>query len=340
MPNSLSLKLLSARADLYRDIRAYFETQDVLEVEVPVLASSATTDPQLSSFEVRGSIGQHYLQTSPEYFLKRLLCSVSQSVFTITKAFRDEEQGRRHNPEFSMLEWYRLDFDLDKIISDTLALVLFCLREADDPEVSIEIPAETLAEILAETPAKIAELPVVYETYQSLFRKHLDIDPHRVELDELQALVSARTSYEEVCVSIDEALQLLLALVIEPSFGPGITILADFPASQAALAEIETSDSGHKIAKRFELYIGQVEIANGYQELRDAEELANRFAQDNQMRLAAGRPEIKPDDQFLQAMQQGLPRCAGVSIGLDRLLMAKLKETHIDSVLLFPWRSA
>ena len=335
----MSLNQLRARADLYRDIRSYFESQGVLEVEVPVLASSATTDPQLNSFEVEGSLGRRFLQTSPEHYLKRLLCSLPHSIFTIAKAFRDEEQGQRHNPEFSMLEWYRLDFDLEQIVGDTLALILFCMGRLDACE-GDAVKQKGIDPHSEGGNRDIADLPVVFETYQSIFLKHFGINPHEVELSELQSLVSCQTSYQDPCFSIDEALQLLLAMVIEPSFGSVITVLTDFPASQAALAEIETNDSGCRVAKRFELYIGQMEIANGYQELRDAEELAQRFAQDNRLRIAMGKPQVIPDHLLLEAMQRGLPPCAGVSIGLDRLLMARLKEAKIDSVLTFPWRDA
>ena len=315
------LEIIAARGELYRFIRNYFESSNVREVEVPLLAEHATTDPQLISFYAKGNSGSAFLQTSPEFFLKRLLARFPYSVFSITKAFRDEESGRRHNPEFSMLEWYQMGFRLEQIIEDCVKLIKGCLATGDT----------------AVQCQKIIETPVIYETYQSLFAKHLHINPHQTNLAELQSLVEAHTSYQGQCDSVDEALQLLLSTVIEPRFGAGISVLSDFPVSQAALAEIELDDNGQQVAKRFELYIGDMEIANGYQELCDADELARRFAEDNKKRAAANKPEIAPDLALLDALKSGLPACSGVSIGLDRLLMAKVGAKDIRSVMLFPW---
>ena len=316
MANPSLSEVISARADLYHSIRQYFQQQNVLEVDVPLLASRATTDPQLKSFELQSQSieGDYYLQTSPEFFLKRLLSDLPASVFTITKAFRDEEHGKNHNPEFSMLEWYRVGYDLNAIIEDTLALVLACLGQ----NVS-------------------ADCPIHFETYESLFQKHLQIDPHHTSLAELQPLVLANTSYPDNSVSVDEALQLLLTAVIEPRFDSGITVLSEFPISQAALSEIGLGKEGYMVAKRFEVYLGQTELANGYQELIDAKEQEQRFIQDNEKRTQLGKPIIRHDEKLLAAMEGGLPQCAGVSIGLDRLLMAKLGTTDIEAVLLFPW---
>tara|TARA_B110000483_G_scaffold226488_1_gene287235 strand:+ start:51991 stop:52926 length:936 start_codon:yes stop_codon:yes gene_type:complete len=310
--NDLShLELISARMDLYQCIRQYFGESRVLEVEVPLLGAGATTDPQINSFRVASTSGSRYLQSSPEYFLKRLLTDISRSIFTITKAFRDEEFGGKHNPEFSMLEWYRLDAKLDEIIEDTLKLV----------------------------GRYLGELPVVRETYHSVFQRHLQINPHQTSIQDLQALVEKNTSYKQDCVSVDEALQFLLCTLIEPQFESGITILSDFPVNQAALAEIEQDDHGQLVAKRFELYLGQTELANGYQELTDPDEQRLRFEQDNLMRAKLGRKVHQLDEALLNAMA-GMPSCSGVAMGLDRLLMAKLGIDEIEKVLLFPWSEA
>lgn len=306
------LEIISARMDLHQCIRRYFGESKVLEVEVPLLAKRATTDPQINSFSVASASGARYLQSSPEYFLKRLLADIPQSIFTISKAFRDEEFGGKHNPEFSMLEWYRLDFKLADIIEDSLKLVQQYL----------------------------GDLPVARETYTSLFQRHLQIDPHQTKIQEIQALVEKHTSYTQECVSVEEALQLLLCTLIEPQFGSGITILSDFPVRQAALAEVEQDDRGQLVAKRFELYLGQTELANGYQELTDPNEQRRRFEQDNLIRAKLGRETHKLDEALLKAMGQGMPPCSGVSIGLDRLLMAKLGIDKIENVLLFPWMLA
>lgn len=304
-----NLEIISARSDLYRSIRNYFERSNLLEVEVPLLAKAGTTDPQIESFRVVGQSSRSYLQTSPEFFLKRLLAETHQSCFCITKAFRDEEQGKDHNPEFAMLEWYRVEFDLDDIIEDCLELIQLCLSR---PEL------------------------VYRETYTSLFQKHLDIDPHNIELTALAPLVEQHTSYEGSCDSVSEALQLLLCTVIEPTF-TGLTLIRDFPADQAALARLGKDQSGQLVAQRFEIYFGDIELANGYHELVDEAEQRSRFERDNQMRGRLGRSEMLLDEALLDAMKVGLPNCSGVSIGLDRLLMAGLGLRQIDEVLLFPW---
>lgn len=310
-PNAL--EIIRARSDLYRLIREYFEQSAVLEVEVPLIGSQGITDPQIESFRVSGKSSEGFLQTSPEFFLKRLLAETHASCYAITKAFRDEEQGRRHNPEFSMLEWYRVGFGLEAIIQDCVDLVQKCLE---------------------------SERQVQYETYSSIFAKHFNIDPHRVGLQELQPLITERTSFTGSCESVTEALQLLLVSVIEPKFEEGITVLRDFPVAQAALAQIGVNDAGHKVAKRFELYLEGVELANGYEELIDPVEQRARFDQDNLDRKKSGKPVQPIDEKLLGALEKGLPDCSGVSIGLDRLLMAKLGLDDIESAVLFPWDSA
>lgn len=309
MKNLSATETISARMDLYRSIRNYFEQSDALEVEVPLLSKVGTTDPQIESFGVVGQSSRSYLQTSPEFFLKRLLSQTHQSCFCITKAFRDEEQGKNHNPEFSMLEWYRVEFDLDGIVEDCLELIQQCLNSPQH---------------------------VFRETYSSLFQKHLNIDPHNIELEQLMPLVEKYTSYQGSCESVSEALQLLLSTAIEPTF-TGLTLVRDFPVDQAALARLSKDLSGQLVAQRFEIYFDNIELANGYHELIDAGEQRSRFEQDNHKRRQMGRSEMMLDEALLDAMNVGLPDCSGVSIGLDRLLMARLGLDQIDDVLLFPW---
>lgn len=309
MSRSIALEIIRARSNLYRLIRRYFEPSDVLEVEVPVIGSVGTTDPQIQSFRVGGENSEGFLQTSPEFFLKRLLAETHCSCFAITKAFRDEERGRRHNPEFSMLEWYRVGFELEAIIQDCVDLVQRCLE---------------------------TEKQVHYETYSSVFEKHFKINPHIVDLHDLEPLISERTSFAGSCDSVTEALQLLLVSEIEPKM-EGITILRDFPVKQVALAQTGNDANGQNVAKRFELYLDGVELANGYQELIDPVEQRARFEQDNQLRQKSGKLPQPIDEKLLIALDKGLPECSGVSIGLDRLLMAKLGLEDIESVILFPW---
>ena len=305
-------EVVLARMAMYQAIRQYFEQSQVIEVEVPLLGVAGTTDPQINSLEVQAITGNRYLQSSPEFFLKRLLVDIQRSCFCITKAFRDEEHGKNHNPEFSMLEWYRVGFDLDAIVDESLKLIQLCLP---------------------------GNQQVVRETYKSLFQRHLNIDPHNVELEQLQTLVSQCSSYQTPCESVSEALQLLLSSVIEPKFS-GLTVVTAFPVDQAALARIDVDPSGQLVAERFEIYLDQAELANGYHELLDAGEQRKRFAFDNKQRQKMGRPQMEFDEALLGAMQRGLPDCSGVSIGLDRLLMARLGVNRIEDVLLFPWSQA
>lgn len=303
-------QLIEARASLYRRLRAYFESTGALEVEVPVIGRAAATDVALQSFPVTSPVlGAHYLQTSPEFFLKRLLARMPRSIYCITKAFRDEEQGRLHNPEFSMLEWYRVSCDLEGILADTLALVAAALGPVDVRQCS----------------------------YANLFAQYLNLDPHRVELAELHQLVRRHTSYDGEIQDRDEALQLLLNQVIEPQFDTEFTLIYHYPQGQAALARLTRDDQGREVAERFELYWRQMELANGYRELIDADEQARRFTADNRARASRGLPQMPADQKLIDALAAGLPECAGVSIGLDRLLACQLGRQSIEDLLLFPW---
>jgi lysyl-tRNA synthetase class 2 len=182
-----------------------------------------------------------------------------------------------------------------------------------------------------------SEQQVTQETYRSLFWSHLNIDPHEARFGQLEALVKQHTSYKGSCASASEALQLLLSTLIEPKLS-GLTVVRDFPQDQAALARLDADESGQVVAKRFEIYLDQVELANGYYELIDAHEQRARFEKDNRVRKELGRRQMELDEALISAMERGLPECSGVSIGLDRLLMAKLGCDRIDSVLLFPWQ--
>lgn len=305
--------VIRERAALQRAARSYFELSDAVEVEVPLLASAAATDAQLDSLRVETFTGPRYLHTSPEFFLKRLLCNYPHSIFTLTKTFRDGEAGRLHNPEFSMLEWYRVGADLHAIMEDTLRLVAASLSR--DRE----------------------SLQVKQYSYREIFVEYLQIDPHRISWPDLQLLVRENTSFDGVLQNADEALQLLLSQCIEPKLSSEFTLLTHFPASQAALAKTLRTDDGVEVAERFELYWRSLELANGYHELLDADEQARRFAADNQMRCNRGLPVMPVDTALLQAMHAGLPPCAGVSVGVDRLLACRLGLETIVPTLLFPW---
>ncbi len=311
---SASLSALRLRARLLAQVRRFFAERGVLEVETPVLAAAPVTDPHLASLATElhgpGSPGGRtlYLQTSPEYAMKRLLAAGSGPIFQISRVFRDDEVGRHHNPEFTLLEWYRPGFDHHALMDEVDGLLSALLGTA---------PAERL-------------------TYAEAFLRHAGVDPHRADGATLQA---AAGELGEGCgLATDERegwLSLLLSLKVQPQLGRGRpTFLHDFPASQAALARVRPGDP--PVAERFEVFIDGVELANGYHELTDAAEQRRRFQADLATRAAMGLPAVPLDHRLLEALAAGMPPCAGVALGFDRLAMVAAGADHIDQVLAFP----
>lgn len=317
---SATLETLCLRARLLSSIRAFFERRGVLEVETPILSAAAVTDPNLASLNVRytgpgAPRGRTlYLHTSPEFPMKRLLAAGSGSIYQICKVFRDGEAGRLHNPEFTMLEWYRVGFDHHALMDEVEALVTEMLHECVDLG-----PTERL-------------------TYRRAFREYAGIDPHETSVESL--CECARKHGVEMAMGLepdrrDAWLDLLLTHVIEPHLGDGrLTFLYDYPASQAALARVRADEP--PVAERFELYLGGVELANGFHELGDAGEQRRRFEADNERRRASGLPPVPMDERLLAALAHGLPDCAGVALGVDRLVMAASRSRSIDETLAFP----
>jgi len=303
---------LRARAELLAAIRTFFRERGVLEVETPLLCSTGVTDPAIEPLLVeRGaSVARpRYLQTSPEYAMKRLLAAGSGPVFQITKAFRDGEAGSRHNPEFTLLEWYRPGYDHHRLMAEVAALICHCL--GDRPEQRI--------------------------TYRQLFLDCLGLDPFTASVEELQAFARARIEVGALAGDRDLWLDLLLSHLIEPQLSRrGICFVYDYPASQAALARIVES-GGVAVGQRFELYVDGMELANGYHELTDAAEQRRRFDRDNARRREHGLPERPRDENLLAALAHGLPGCSGVALGVDRLLMLATGATDIRDVLAFDW---
>ncbi len=306
------IAIIRRRGELYQKIRVYFREQGVSEVEVPLLGRSSVPDVHLASMEVLSGDERLYLQTSPELFMKRLLAAGSGSIFSIGKAFREAESGARHNPEFSMLEWYRVGFDLEDLIRDVHNLC-----------------AQLLPSFTAET-----------RTYASLFEQHLQLNPHRCSAGDLDEAVWAHTGYSGR-LNRAESLDLLMSSVIEPRLGSDTLFVTDYPVCQTSMAETALSD-GDRVARRFELYVRGIEIANGYQELRDTDQQRHRFEQGNRDRAHKGLPEVPVDEPFLQALAGGLPVCSGVAVGLDRLLWLAGNPgdsaiMNLCECLLFPW---
>lgn len=298
-----------ARAKLYSDIRNFFAERNVLEVETPLLSQHTVTDINIESFQTtyynRKEL-HYYLQTSPEYAMKRLLASGSGAIYQICKAFRNGERGSQHNPEFSILEWYRPNFSYYDLMNEIDELLQVTLRTKKS----------------------------IRKTYSELFLEYLSINPFRVSLKELKSL-SKQLSLEVTDYDRDTLLQFIFTHALEPKIGFGEPLFVyDFPSSQAALAKIHPQNS--KIALRFELYIDGLECANGFEELTDPKEQRNRFEQDILKRRKKGLLDIKIDHRFLSALESGLPPCAGVAVGLDRLLMIKTKTRKINEVITFP----
>ncbi|TAH40985.1 MAG: EF-P lysine aminoacylase GenX [Gammaproteobacteria bacterium] len=306
---------LALRARLYALIRGFFAERGVLEVETPILSEAANTEPNIESFSttftgpVESSSRERWLRTSAEFPMKRLLAAGVGDCYELGRVFRNGEVGRRHNPEFSMLEWYRVGWDHLRLIDEAVELVqaalALCGRRAE----------------------------CVSLTYRELFVQTLALDPFTAPVDVLRAAL-ADANIEASGLERDDWLDLLITHRIQPMFpADHITVVRDWPASQCSLARIRPDST--PVAERFELYLGKHELANGYHELADASEQRARFENDNQRRRQRGQRELPIDERFLSALQQGLPDCAGVALGIERLLMCLCDTDDIRSVLAF-----
>ncbi len=306
------------RATMLERIRGYFRNCDVLEVDTPTLSTAAVSDTQIESLEVTHSLVSHrplYLSTSPEFCMKRLLAGGYPDIFSISRVYRDGESGRLHQPEFTMVEWYRRDFGLEQIVSDTLHLIAVAL---DKPSL-----------------AKNA----VCHDYGDLFRSAAGLDPFAASIDELARACDADDDLRRaVGDERDDWLDLLLSTRIVPGFAADrLTVVRHYPASQAALARLCPDDAG--VADRFEVFAGSVELANGYVELTDAREQAERIQRDIENRRRRNRPLRPVDDNLLAALEAGLPRCAGVALGFERLHMLHDETDDIRDVLTFAFEA-
>ncbi len=319
------LEVLEARARLLRSLRDFFAQRSVLEVETPLLGHSACVDTQIDSFCCTGPDGgrRFYLHSSPELAMKRLLAAGSGSIYQVCKVFRAGEQGRWHNPEFTMLEWYRVGLDYHALAAETEELITFLLR-----------------------PWRRLE-PTVHFSYRELFDHYLELDPLVAGLRQIsQRIADCGIDFDlRACgsddLAVDTGLQLLQTHVIEPRLERNRLIrVYDFPPNQAALARIRAGTGAQAVAERFEYYLDGVELANGYQELTDADEQRRRFARQQRHRDDLSRPTAPVDQRFLEALACGLPECAGVSVGLDRLLALALRCNSLDEVLAFPFDRA
>lgn len=321
---SAEITLLKQRAVIIQNIRSFFIGRELLEVETPALSQSGVTDPHLFCFksyfvgadieanniEVQGV--PLYLQTSPEFHMKRLLSAGSGSLFQISKAFRNEESGRFHNPEFTLLEWYRVGFDHFQLMDEMEQLLQLILNCASCQRL----------------------------TYQQAFKQVLNVDPLSVSIEVLKASGS-HLNLGEVLDNesdYDTVLQLLFCFAIEPVIANETPCFVyNFPASQAALARISPIDT--RVAERFEVYYKGIELANGFHELSDSDEQLKRFEKDNRRRKINNLPEMPIDFRFVASLKN-LPDCAGVALGIDRLVMVATEQKHIDDVVSFTIKQA
>jgi len=312
---SASIANLLKRATILTEIRRFFADRGVLEVETPAMSQATVTDIHLVPFETRfvgpgAAEGKPlYLMTSPEYHMKRLLAAGSGPIYQMGRSFRNEEAGIHHNPEFTMLEWYRPRYDMYRLmneVDDLLQQVLDCNS------------AETLS-------------------YQQAFTRHLNVDPLSADKAELRE-AAAKLDLSNIADTEedrDTLLQLLFTMGVEPHIGRDKpAFVYHFPATQASLAEISTED--HRVAERFEVYYKGIELANGFRELTDGREQRQRFEQDNRKRAARGLPQHPIDNNLLDALEHGMPECSGVALGVDRLIMIALGATSLSDVLAFP----
>jgi lysyl-tRNA synthetase class 2 len=317
---SARFEAVRLRARLNTTIRAFFAQRDVVEVETPILSQAGNTDPNIASFSLQfgGHVDagprQRWLRTSPEFPLKRLLAAGFGDCYELGRVFRDGEAGGRHNPEFTMLEWYRLGWDHRRLIEETAALVQEALQLV----------------------GRQASLQLI--SYHDLYRPQLQLDPATASDEQLRAALGD-TVIDPHGLGRDDWLDLLMTHRLQPNFTDDqLLAVYDYPASQCALARIRPD--ALPVAERFELYLGPLELANGYHELADGSEQRARFVRDGQLRQSRGDASPAMDEHLLAALDAGFPHCAGVALGVDRLLMALLGTPRIADVLAFDFARA
>ena len=308
---------LRQRAQALRQAREFFHARNVLEVETPAMINAPVSDVNLGSVRVSmsGSDAPLFLHTSPEYAMKRLLAAGSGDIYQICRVYRGAERGRQHNPEFTMLEWYRLGFSLEQLMQEVADLTRGLLNQP--------------------------QLPVEFVSYRDAMRRHAGFDPLDANAVELQRAAQALglDANHAANAGRDELLDLIVGAQVGPALGAhALTFMHRYPASQAALARLDADDP--RVALRFELYHRGIELANGYHELTSGAEQRMRFAADQKTRAVRGLPTFALDPHLLAALDAGLPDCAGVALGFDRVLMLAMNAASIDEVLAFPTERA
>ncbi len=302
---------LQARARLNRCIRDFFEQRGVLEVETPLLCKETATDPYLTSWKAEDH--PLYLQTSPEFCMKRLLAAGNGPIYQLCKAFRLEPAGRYHNPEFTMLEWYRPGWSLSELLDEIDSLL-------NTIAIQFNYPLE----------------PTHHFTYQAAFEQTVGFDPHTSDENTLRHCVHTHINGDFQDLDRDGLLDLLMSHLVEPALPKGPVVINEFPASKAALAQTSLNSDQILIGNRAELYLNGIELVNAYQELTDGQEQEVRFRQDITYRADHNLDPVPTPTELLGALKSGLPSCAGVALGVDRLLMLMTNSSHIKEILSFP----
>lgn len=312
---SADFATLRARANVLANIREFFRARNVLEVDTPAMSYAAVTDIHLHTFQTEllnpgeASGDKLYLQTSPEFHMKRLLAAGSGCIYQMSKSFRNEEAGRFHNPEFTMLEWYRIGFDHFQLMDEMSELLISVLQCGKEQRF----------------------------TYQAAFLQFLSLDPLTATMEALKEAAKQLGVYDVLADETDRdtVLQLLFCVGVETKIGHDVPcFIYDFPASQAALARISPADE--RVAERFEVYFKGIELANGFHELSDAEEQLRRFQADNAKRAVMGLAQQPIDMHLINALEAGFPDCAGVALGIDRLVMLATNSASLSEVVAFP----
>lgn len=302
---------------MLKSARVFFDDRGVLEVETPALSAAAVSDPQIESLatQIAGVSGRRYLCPSPEYAMKRLLAAGSGDIYQVCKVFRDAERGRWHNPEFTLIEWYRLRHDDAALMREVEALLALLLA-----------PARTLG-------------PAEHLTYRDALRRHAGVDAFDSSEDELLDAARRQGIHCDAQLDRDAKLDLLMGLIVGPRLGHGSPcFVCDYPASQAALARLKPRLP--RVAARFELYLDGLELANGFHELSQPEEQRARFTHDLKLRGARGQVQAPLDENFLAALESGLPDCAGVALGFDRLVAIALGAEKLADAMAFSIENA
>lgn len=312
---SATMSVLRQRAEILQRIRRFFAERRVLEVETPALSHAASSEVHLQTMQVTaGGMPTAFLHTSPELAMKRLLAAGSGDIFQLCKVFRACEQGSRHNPEFTLLEWYRVGYDMPALMREVAELL-----------------TTVLTEHLTASPMTLS--------YRQAFIDYARVDPFTASIAQLQTAFEQRTQQQIPDVHERDWLDLILSFIVQPQLPKDrLVFITGFPAAQASLARLDTQDP--KAARRFEVFMAGLELANGFEELTDYTEQQQRIEDEQWQRRAQGLPCLPVDDRFLAALQAGLPSCSGVALGVDRLVMLATGAQHIAEVISFDFQRA